>query len=105
MRSKPNYRRCLSCRRIDHRSSFWRIVRSYPSRKVQLEGTGRSAYLCPQAECLAVARRKDRLGRALKVPVPDEIYQILQQRLGTLPSTAKPGFHQVDQGRTGEGLL
>jgi predicted RNA-binding protein YlxR (DUF448 family) len=42
---------------------------------------GRSAYLCPQASCLRAARQKNRLGRSLKAPVPEQIYQILEERL------------------------
>jgi hypothetical protein len=85
---KPNYRRCLSCRQIAHKDSFWRIVRVYPSGQVQLDwGMGRSAYVCPQAICLQKAFHKNRLGRALKASVPDEIYQSLQQRLGKINQT------------------
>jgi predicted RNA-binding protein YlxR (DUF448 family) len=42
---------------------------------------GRSAYLCPNAACLQTARRKNRLGRALKAPVPEAVYATLAQRL------------------------
>ncbi|MCL6433641.1 MAG: YlxR family protein [Leptolyngbyaceae cyanobacterium HOT.MB2.61] len=79
---EPNYRRCLSCRRIAHKSELWRIVRVYPTGAIALDqGIGRSAYLCPDASCLKSAQRKDRLGRALKTPVPEAIYQELWQRL------------------------
>ena len=79
---KPNYRRCISCGRIAPKEAFWRIVRVYPSRKVQLDqGMGRSAYLCPQESCLLIASKKNRLGRSLKVSVPESIYQELWQRL------------------------
>ena len=79
---KPNYRRCVSCRRLALKQFFFRIVRVHSSGQVELEkGTGRSAYLCPQVSCLQAARKKNRLGRALKTRVPDEIYQALGQRL------------------------
>lgn len=78
----PNYRRCLSCRKIGPKADFWRIVRVYPSRQVQLdEGMGRSAYLCPQASCLQTARQKNRLGRALRATIPEGLYDELWQRL------------------------
>ncbi|MBD2162180.1 MAG: YlxR family protein [Limnothrix sp.] len=78
----PNYRRCLICRRVAHRSEFWRIVRVAHSGSVQLDqGMGRSAYLCPCADCLRAAQRKDRIGRSLKAPVPDPLYDLLWQRL------------------------
>lgn len=88
----PNYRRCVVCRKIDHKSAFWRIVRLFPSRKIQLdEGMGRSAYLCPQESCLQAAQKKDRLGRSLKAPVPLEIYQLLYQRLSAGTSETPAG--------------
>lgn len=79
---ESNYRRCISCRKVGPKKVFWRIVRVYPSRQVQLDqGTGRSAYLCPQASCLRAAQKKNRLGRSLKVFVPEQTYQTLWQRL------------------------
>ncbi|PSB20742.1 DUF448 domain-containing protein [filamentous cyanobacterium CCP2] len=77
-----NYRRCVSCRKIAPKDSFWRVVRVYPSGTVQLDqGMGRSAYLCPNADCLQMAQKKNRLGRSLKCHVPPNIYEALWQRL------------------------
>jgi uncharacterized protein len=77
-----NERRCISCRQLLDRQLLWRVVRLHPHRLVQLDqGLGRSAYLCPQAGCLAIAQKKNRLGRALKAPVPEQIYQQLSARL------------------------
>lgn len=79
---KPNYRRCVSCRRIAPKASFWRVVRDHSSRQVQLDqGMGRSAYLCRSADCLAIARRQKKLSRALKTPVPSSLYEVLENRL------------------------
>lgn len=78
----PNYRCCVSCRRVAPRGEFWRIVREANTARVLLDqGMGRSAYLCPQADCLRLAQRKNRLGRALKVAVPPDLWAILWQRL------------------------
>ncbi|NEO25536.1 MAG: YlxR family protein [Kamptonema sp. SIO4C4] len=88
---KPNFRRCLACRRVAPKSSFWRIVRVHPSRKVQLDqGMGRSAYLCPRADCLKLAQKKNRIARSLKAPVPDSLYQTLWQRLAEQPTPNLP---------------
>ncbi len=85
---KPNYRRCLSCRKIGLKEEFWRIVRVFPSGQVQLdEGMGRSAYICPSLDCLGAAQKKNRLGRALHAAVSDEIYQSLWQRLTVVQPT------------------
>lgn len=77
-----NYRRCLSCRRVAPKTEFLRIVRVYPSKTIQLDqGMGRSAYVCPCPSCLKTAQHKNRLGRALKVKIPDYIYDQLWERL------------------------
>jgi uncharacterized protein len=78
---KPNYRRCISCRKVAPKEEFWRIIRIHPSHAVQLdEGMGRSAYICPQENCLQLAQKKGRLDRVLKAPVPEQIYTRLWQR-------------------------
>ncbi|MFM5891900.1 MAG: YlxR family protein [Dolichospermum sp.] len=64
------------------KQEFWRIVRVFPSGKVQLDqGMGRSAYICPQETCLQLAQKKNRLGKSLLSTVPDAVYQTLWQRL------------------------
>ncbi|EAW38423.1 YlxR family protein [Lyngbya sp. PCC 8106] len=79
---QPNYRRCIACRQVAPKETFWRVVRVYSSHQVQLDrGMGRSAYLCRNAECLKIAQKKNRLGRSLKAAIPEEIYHILKQRL------------------------
>jgi uncharacterized protein len=78
----PNDRRCVSCRRVAPKSDLWRVVRLAKTTTVCLDqGMGRSAYLCPQADCLRLAQRKNRLGRSLRVPIPDSLWPLLWQRL------------------------
>lgn len=77
-----NYRRCVSCRRIGAKKTFWRIVRLAENHVIQLDwGMGRSAYLCPNAECLNQAKAKNRLSSSLRTKVHQDIYQNLQARL------------------------
>lgn len=77
-----NYRRCISCRLTAPKESFWRVVRLANSKIVQLDrGMGRSAYLCPDISCFNKAKTKNRLSSALRVKVPNNIYQNLQARL------------------------
>ncbi|MEB3358481.1 MAG: YlxR family protein [Synechococcales bacterium] len=88
---EPNYRRCLSCRRVAHKDNLWRVVRSHPTGKVQLDqGMGRSAYLCPTPDCLRLAQRKNRMGRVLRASVPDEVFSVLWQRLEASSAPTKP---------------
>lgn len=84
---EPNYRRCISCRQVAPKSSLWRVVRLHPCHTVQLDsGMGRSAYLCPTVDCLQIAQKKNRLGRSLKVSIPESIFDILWQRLSIADS-------------------
>ena len=77
-----NYRRCISCRRVGQKKSFWRVVRLASNNQIQLdEGMGRSAYLCPDLECWTVAKSKNRLQSSLRTKVDDRIYQSLKERL------------------------
>lgn len=77
-----NYRQCISCKKVAPKDNFWRVVRMSSSCKINLDyGMGRSAYLCPNIECLAHAKHKNRLQGALRTKVPDNIYQNLQERL------------------------
>ncbi|HIK31517.1 MAG TPA: YlxR family protein [Oscillatoriales cyanobacterium M59_W2019_021] len=79
---KPNYRRCVSCRQVAPKETFWRVVRLHPSHQLQLDkGMGRSAYICTTANCLRAAQKKNRLGKALKATVPPDLYQTLWERL------------------------
>lgn len=85
---EPNYRRCVSCRKVAPKQAFWRLVRVHGTGQVQIEqGMGRSAYLCPDEACLRTAQKKNRLGRALRVAVSEQIYQLLWQRLTDNEST------------------
>ena len=79
---KPNYRRCISCRKIAPKESFWRVVRIHPDQQIIIgQGMGRSAYICQQGDCVQQASNKKRLSRALRATVPEYIYQNLQERL------------------------
>ena len=42
---------------------------------------GRGAYLCYSAGCLKKARRSKGLERSLKIAIPDEIYDRLEEEL------------------------
>lgn len=78
---KVNYRRCISCRQVAPKEQFWRIVRE-PDGQIKLDsGMGRSAYLCPQIDCLVKAKQKNRLQKSLRIGVSEQIYRILENRL------------------------
>lgn len=77
-----NYRCCISCQKIAPKNEFLRIVRVHPNHEITLnQGMGRSAYLCPNIECITIAEKKKRLSKVLKTSVSPEIY--LQLRYQT----------------------
>ena len=61
-----------------------RVIKT-PENEVLLDVTGktngRGAYLCYSAGCLQKARRSKGLERSLKIAIPDEIYDRLEEEL------------------------
>ena len=81
MRSRLVLRRCVSCRELFDRSQLWRVIRLAEGGIALDQGMGRSAYLCPNRDCLDDARRRKRLQRALRCQVADSIVDALEERL------------------------
>ena len=88
MQQKPQkkvpVRRCVGCNTQKPKKELVRIVRS-PEGEVSVDLTGkrsgRGAYLCPSAACLAKARKAKRLEHAFGVPVPDEVFERLTEQM------------------------
>jgi predicted RNA-binding protein YlxR (DUF448 family) len=80
--SRPVLRRCVACRTLRDRRLLWRIIRLAGGGIALDQGMGRSAYLCPCRPCLEEARRRRRLGRALRCAVDDAVLDALERRLG-----------------------
>jgi uncharacterized protein len=91
LESHPKLQRCcVSCRKIAPKDNFWRIVRlhinspegSNPKPEIKLDqGMGRSAYICPNLQCLQQSQKKNRLGRSLHAEIPPQIFETLKSRL------------------------
>jgi predicted RNA-binding protein YlxR (DUF448 family) len=68
-------RNCIACRQKRSKRELIRIVRT-PEGTIELDTkgkrSGRGAYLCPEAECLAAALQPRKLGQALKCQVTAE---------------------------------
>ncbi|MEB3210160.1 MAG: YlxR family protein [Leptolyngbyaceae bacterium] len=96
---EKNYRRCVTCRETKHRHFFFRVVKCHDTGEVRLdEGMGRSAYVCKQKSCLSGAQRKNRMGRALRAPVPEEVFVTLNKKIegaeeGAIASTRHNPSH------------
>ncbi len=76
------FRRCIVCRKLADRGEFWRIVREGTTVKLD-QGMGRSVYVCRQGNCLAEALKKNRLGKALRQPIPEVLLAELQRRVSS----------------------
>jgi predicted RNA-binding protein YlxR (DUF448 family) len=78
---RPVLRRCVSCRSLMDRRDLWRVIRLAEGGLALDRGMGRSAYLCPSQACLEEARRRKRLQKGLRCPVPDALLDQLRSRL------------------------
>ena len=70
-------RQCVGCRTMKNKKDLIRLHDALPICKK----SGRGAYLCPSADCLARARKSKALERAFAGPIPPEVYEGLQQEM------------------------
>lgn len=84
MPKKIPQRQCLGCREMKSKRDLIRVVRS-PQGEISLDfqgkKPGRGAYLCPDPQCLKRVRKSKALERALSLPIPDEVYDALEQQM------------------------
>lgn len=84
MPKKIPLRQCLGCRDMKPKRELIRVVRS-PEGKISLDfhgkKPGRGAYLCPQPECLKRIRKSKALERAFSLPIPEEVYDGLEEQM------------------------
>ena len=77
-------RMCVGCHEMKPKRELVRIVRSKDG-EISLDRTGklagRGAYICPDAKCLAKARKKNALGNAFGCQIPDEVYDQLTEQM------------------------
>ena len=74
-------RRCTGCGEHFPKSSLIRVLRT-PEGEVILDLTGkksgRGAYICKSASCLAKARKSGRIATSLECSIPEEVYVRLE---------------------------
>lgn len=77
-------RQCVGCRTMKNKKDLIRVVKS-PEGEISLDFTGkksgRGAYVCPSADCLARARKTKALERAFETAIPTEVYEALQAQM------------------------
>ena len=84
MPKKIPMRQCLGCREMKPKGELIRVVRS-PEGEISLDfkgkKPGRGAYVCPNQQCLARAKKARSLERAFSAPLPDEVYEALEEQM------------------------
>ena len=77
-------RKCTGCNEMKPKKELVRVVKS-PEGEISLDLTGRKAgrgaYVCPDAACLAAARKARRLERAFSCAIPEEVYTRMEEEL------------------------
>jgi predicted RNA-binding protein YlxR (DUF448 family) len=77
-------RQCTGCREMKAKRELIRVVRS-PEGEIVLDlkgkTQGRGAYLCKSADCLKKVKKSRALERSLELPVPEEIFALLEKQM------------------------
>lgn len=93
-----NPRRCVACRKALLAERMTRVVRR-PDLSIVIDEQGheqgRGAYLCFDPRCMVLARKKDLLTKALGVPVPETIYDQLQNMRDEVEVLMKTEIHDL----------
>jgi hypothetical protein len=75
---------CLGCNEMKPKKELIRVVRS-PEGEISLDTTGkksgRGAYVCPNAECLRLARKSRKLEKSFSCRISDEVYDNMERKL------------------------
>jgi predicted RNA-binding protein YlxR (DUF448 family) len=76
-------RMCIGCREMHPKPELIKIVSKNGIAEVDAAGKkdGRGAYLCKNFQCIETARKKKALSRHFKMPVPDSLYDEVEELL------------------------
>ena len=92
MEKKIPMRQCLGCREMKPKKDLIRVVRS-PEGEISLDfkgkASGRGAYICHDPQCLKKAIKSKALERAFSAPLPEEVYQALEEQRKEVPQDAQ----------------
>ena len=81
MNHRTVLRQCVACKKLLDRRQLWKVTRDKKDGIVLDNGMGRSAYLCPNENCIEESWRRKRLQKALRCQVPSSVIEVLQKRL------------------------
>ena len=80
-------RQCIGCGEMKSKRDMMRVLRTTEG-EIVLDDTGRKngrgAYLCRRPECFKKAVKSKGLERALKTPIPAEVYENLEKEIVNL---------------------
>ena len=76
-------RMCTGCRSMKEKRELIRIVAAEEGVVIDesYRKNGRGAYICQNSECFNKAKKSKGIERALKVSIPDEIYDAISKEL------------------------
>lgn len=85
-------RQCVGCREMKAKKDMIRVIKTASEDETEsqilLDATGRKngrgAYICQNSECLAAAIKNKGLERSLKMPIPQEVYDVLTKEMEEL---------------------
>lgn len=83
-KKKIPLRKCTGCGEMKPKKELVRVVKT-PEDKVLLDLTGRAngrgAYICPNADCLKIARKAKRIEKSFQMQIPEEVYDMMEEEL------------------------
>ena len=84
---KVPMRQCVGCGEMKSKKELIRVIKT-PEEEIVLDATGRKngrgAYICASMECLKTAMKRKGLERSLKVAIPAEVYDSLEQEMSKI---------------------
>ena len=84
---KVPMRQCVGCGEMKSKKKLLRVIKT-PEEDIVLDATGRKngrgAYICASMECLNTAMKRKGLERSLKVSIPTEVYESLEQEMSKI---------------------
>lgn len=83
-KKKEPLRQCVGCREMKSKKEMVRVIRT-PEDEIVMDLTGRKngrgAYVCRSLNCFDKARKSKAFDRALNIPIPELLYDILRKEL------------------------
>lgn len=80
-------RQCIGCSEMKPKKEMIRVIKT-AEEEIILDTTGRKngrgAYVCPNGACLKKAIKSKGLERSFKMPIPNDVYEMLTKEMEEL---------------------